>query len=86
MLVIYKFSKRVTLIKNKDTFITKRWVYVFLIRLNFINWGLPEELITKRDPKLLSKFWTSLFKNLVVKLLYNTIYHSQTDASSEKTN
>ena len=86
MSVTYKFSKRVTLIKGKDTFTAKDLVHAFLARLDLVDWGLPRELITDRDPKFLSKFWTLLFEKLGVKLLYSTAYHPQTDGSSERTN
>ncbi len=48
-----------------------------------IDWGLPRELITNRNPKFLSSFWKALFTKLEVKLLYSTAYHLQTDGSSE---
>ena len=86
MSVTCKFSKRVTLIKGKDIFTAKDWAHAFLARIDLIDWGLPRELITDRDPKFLSKFWASLFEKLGVKLLYNTVYHPQTDGSSERTN
>ena len=84
--VTYKFSKRVTLIKGKDTFTAKDWSHAFLAKLDFVDWGLSGDFITDRDPKFLSKFWTSLFEKLGVKLLYSTAYHPQTDGSSERTN
>ena len=56
MLVTCKFSKRVTLIEGADTWSAERWAHAFLNRLNLIDWGLPGELITNRDPKFLSKF------------------------------
>ena len=86
MSVTYKFSKRVILIKGKDTFTAEDWAHAFLARLDLVDWDLPRELITDRDPKFLSKFWTSLFEKLGVKLLYSTAYHPQTDGSSERTN
>ena len=86
MSVTCKFSKRVTLIEGKDTFTAENWAHAFLVRLDLVDWGLPEKLITNRDPKFLSKFWTSLFKKLGMKLLYSTAYHPQTDGSSKKTN
>ena len=86
MSVTCKFSKRVTLIKGKDAFIAEDWAHAFLTRLDLVDWSLPRELITDRDPKFLSKFWTSLFEKLDVKLLYSTAYHAQTNGSSEKTN
>ena len=72
MLVTCKFSKRVTPIEGADTWSTDQWAQAFLKRLDLINWGLPGELITDRDPKFLSKFWAELFARLGVKLLYST--------------
>lgn len=84
--VTCKFSKRVTLIEGKDIWMVKEWAYVFLSRLDLIDWGLLGELISNRDCKFLSNFWTALFKKLKVKLLYNLAYHPQMDRSSMKTN
>lgn len=56
MLVICKFSKKITLIEEKNTFIAKEWACVFFTKLDFIDWGLSKELITDRDPKFPSSF------------------------------
>ena len=84
--VTCKFSKRVTLVEDADIWPAEQWSHAFLKRLNLIDWGLPGELITDRDPKFLSKFWSVLFAKLGVKLLYSTAYHPQTDRASEQTN
>ena len=86
MLVICKFSKRITLIPSEDPWSAEDWVHAFLKRLDLIDWGLPGELITESDPKFLSSFWKALFTKLGVKLLYSTVYHPQTDGASERTN
>lgn len=86
ILVTYKFSKKVTLIKNKDTFPAKRSAYAFLARLSLIDWSLLRELITNKNPKFFSKFWTSLFEKLGVKLLYSTAYYLQINGSNKRTN
>lgn len=86
MSVTCKFSKRITLVPSKDTWPAADWAYALLARLDLIDWGLPEELITNRNPKFLSEFWMALFTKLEVKLLYSTAYHPQTDGSSERTN
>ncbi len=83
MSIMCKFSKRVTLVEGADTWSAEQWAHAFLKRLDLIDWGLPRELITDRDPKFLSKFWTALFAKLRVKLLYSTAYHPQTDGASE---
>lgn len=56
MSVTCKFSKQVTLVEGKDIWSAKDWTYVLLQRLDMIDWGLPSELITDRDPKFPSEF------------------------------
>lgn len=84
--VTCKFSKRVILVEGKDVWSAKNWTYALLRHLDMIDWGLFLQLITNRDPKLLSEFWKALFTNLRMKLLYSTAYHLQTNKSSECTN
>ena len=43
-------------------------------------------IISDRDKKFLSAFWSALFEKLGVRLLYSTAYHPQTDGQSERTN
>ena len=43
-------------------------------------------MISNKDRKFLSELWKALFKRLNVSLLYFTIYHSQTNESSERIN
>lgn len=75
MSVTCKFSKRITLIEEIDTWSAKQWAHAFLKHLDLVNPGLPGQLISNYNPKFLSKFWTALFTKLGVKLLYNTAYH-----------
>lgn len=86
MSVIYKFSKRVTFIEGANTWSAEQWAYAFLNGLDLINWSLPGELITNHDPKFLSKFWTTLFKKLGVRLLYSIAYHPQTNGFNKRIN
>lgn len=86
MLVIHKFFKKITLIKEKNTWTAKQLAHTFFCRLDFINWRLLRELITDCDSKLLDKFWTTLFNKLGVKFFYCMTYHPQTNGSSQKTN
>lgn len=43
-------------------------------------------MINDRNRKFLFDFWTSILKTLRINFLYSTIYHSQIDDSSERTN
>lgn len=86
MSVIYRFSKKVTLIKGKDTWIAKEWAYTCLAWLDLVACSLLEKLITDWKLKFLGQFWTTLFEKLRVKLLYSIAYHPQPDSSNERTN
>lgn len=81
-----KYSKRISLIPGKQTWGAKEWAEALLMRLDIADWGLPKKIISDRDRKFLSEFWTTLFIQLGVKLAYSTGYHPQTDGASERTN
>ena len=48
--------------------------------------GLPQKIISDRDPRFTSTFFKELCKLLHVKQNISTAYHPQTDGQSEKTN
>ena len=86
MSISCKFNKRVILILEKVTFIVALWGEVLLDRLNIANWGLLKVIISNRDRKFLFDMWIVMFNKLEVKLLYFTVYHSQTNDQFERTN
>ena len=75
MSVTDKFSKRVTLIPGKDDWTAAQWAEALLDQLWLADWGLPKVIISDRDRKFLSNFWTALFKKLGVQLFYSIAYH-----------
>ncbi|MBW0549984.1 hypothetical protein O181_089699 [Austropuccinia psidii MF-1] len=46
--------------------------------------GVPKIIISDRDPKLTSEFWTNLYDILGTKLAFSTAYHPQTDGLAER--
>ena len=81
-----KFSRRVTLLYGKTTYDAADWARLLLNRLLTSDWGLPEGIISDKDPKFLSDFWRAIFKRLATELLTSTAFHSQTNGGSERTN
>jgi transposase InsO family protein len=48
--------------------------------------GLPNIIISDRDPKFTSKFWKSLFKTLETEQRFSTGFHPETRGQTERLN
>jgi len=48
--------------------------------------GLPETIVSDRDTRFTSKFWTSLMQLLQVKLNLSTAFHPERDGQTERVN
>ncbi|MBW0488638.1 hypothetical protein O181_028353 [Austropuccinia psidii MF-1] len=46
--------------------------------------GVPKTIISDRDPKFTSEFWTNLYDILGTKVAFSTAYHPQTDGLAER--
>ena len=53
-----------------------------IIRLH----GVPKQLLSDRDPRLTSAYWTSFCKHLGIKNLFTTAYHPQSNSTTERVN
>ena len=46
--------------------------------------GVPQEIMSDRDPRLMSHFWQQFFAHLGIHLLHSTAHHPQMDGKSEQ--
>lgn len=48
--------------------------------------GVPKTILSDRDSRFVLAFWTSLQRNLGIRLAFSIAYHLQTDGQTERTN
>ncbi|MBW0487724.1 hypothetical protein O181_027439 [Austropuccinia psidii MF-1] len=83
LIIVDRFSKSMKLIPchKKDTATDNS----LLFSNNIIsNCGVPKIIISERDPKFTSEFWTNLYDMLGTKLSFSTAYHTQKDGLAER--
>uniref|UniRef100_H3GPY2 Integrase catalytic domain-containing protein n=1 Tax=Phytophthora ramorum TaxID=164328 RepID=H3GPY2_PHYRM len=78
-------SKMAHLAAVPDTIGGKGTAKLFIDRV-FRQHGLPESIVSERDPRFMGKFWSSVFKVLGTRLDMPTTDHPQTDGQTERVN
>ncbi|MCO5604786.1 hypothetical protein L7F22_058957 [Adiantum nelumboides] len=48
--------------------------------------GMPQSIVSDRDPRMTSLFWRGLFENMGTTLKFSSSFHPQTDGQSEEAN
>ena len=85
LVVVDKFSRMVHFIPtttNVDATQVATLIIDSIVRLH----GVPEAIISDRDPKFTGKFWQSFWSQLGTTLVMSTAFHPQTDGQTERTN
>ena len=77
-----RLSKRVHFIPSKDSDTAVDVANSFFKNM-FPYHGMPDSIVSDRDPKFKSKFWKRLMQLLGVQLKMSTSRHPQNDGSSE---
>ncbi|GMG17590.1 unnamed protein product [Phytophthora fragariaefolia] len=80
-----RLSKMAHLAAVPDTIDGEGIATLFLDRV-FRQHGLPEAVVSDRDPRFTGKFWTSIFAELGTRLDMSTADHPQTDGQTERVN
>ncbi len=77
-----RLTRRVHFIPSKDSDTAVDVANAFFSHL-FKHHGMPDSIVSDRDPKFTSKFWKRLMELCGVKLKMSSSRHPQTDGSSE---
>lgn len=80
-----RFSKRVRLIPSKSSDTAEDVAKCFFNHIFRLH-GLPDSVVSDRDRKFTSRFWSSLMGLCGIKLKMSTSRHPQTDGATEVMN
>ncbi|POM62678.1 LOW QUALITY PROTEIN: putative retroelement [Phytophthora palmivora] len=85
LVFVCRLSKMYHLAPVRDKVTGKQAAQLFLDSV-FRYHGLPETIVTDRDPRFTGAFWDTLFQLLGTKLTMSTADHPQTDGQTERAN
>jgi hypothetical protein len=83
MVILDRLSSMVHLIPTNTTATALDIAWLWLDNIVRLH-GLPDTMVSDRDPRFISRFWTELHRLIGIKLLKSTAYHPQTDGASER--
>ncbi|POM78358.1 LOW QUALITY PROTEIN: Pol protein [Phytophthora palmivora] len=85
LVLVCRLSKMMHLAPVRDKVTGKQATQLFLDSV-FRYHGLPETIVSDRDPRFTGVFWATLFQLLRTKLTMSTADHLQTDGQTERVN
>ena len=81
--VLCRLTSLVHLIPLRTTTTAAQLAPMFMSHIVRLH-GLPETIVSDRDPKFTSQFWTETHRLLGIKLMKSTAFHPQTNGASER--
>lgn len=83
--VVDKYSKMIHCLPTTTTVTAPQLAHLFMREI-VRHHGLPSSIVSDRDPRFTSSFWTQLWKQFGTTLAMSTAYHPQSDGQTERAN
>jgi len=83
--IVDRFSKMAHFIPLRTKEHIKELALTFVKEIWRLH-GLPESIVSDRDTRFTSKFWTSLMQQLQLKLNLSTAFHPESDGQTKRVN
>jgi hypothetical protein len=85
LVIVDKLIKSAHFISVRDTYDVTNVARVFVNEVIHLH-GIPKNIISDRDSRFTSRFWTSLQSALGTQLNLSTSYHPEIDGQTERVN
>ena len=85
LVVVDKLTKNTHFIPVRDIYEVADVARVFINEIIRFH-GVPKKIISDRDPRFASRFWTCMQSALGTQLNLSTAYHPETDGQTERVN
>ncbi|KAK9048621.1 hypothetical protein SSX86_032414 [Deinandra increscens subsp. villosa] len=82
--IVDRLTKSAHFLAIKESDKTEKLAKIYLKEIVKLH-GVPLSIISDRDPRFTSNFWTSLQEAMGTRLDMSTAYHPQTDGKTERT-
>ncbi|MCO5568181.1 hypothetical protein L7F22_021877 [Adiantum nelumboides] len=79
---IDRFSKQAYFVPVKKTVKPDHLARLFVAQIFRLH-GMPETIVSDRDPRFTSLFWKAIWENIGMRLQFSSSFHPQTDGQSE---
>ncbi|MCO5553853.1 hypothetical protein L7F22_007379 [Adiantum nelumboides] len=83
--IICRFSKQAHFIPVRKKIKPEHMVKIFMQNI-FKYHGMPQSIVSDRDPRMTSLFWKALFENMGTTLKFSSSFHPQTNGQFEEAN
>ncbi|MCO5594877.1 hypothetical protein L7F22_048912 [Adiantum nelumboides] len=83
--IICRFRKQAHFIHVRKKIKPDQMARLFMSNI-FKYHGMPQSIVSDRDPRMTSLFWRGLFENMGTTLKFSSSFHPQTDGQSEEAN
>ncbi|MCO5612199.1 hypothetical protein L7F22_066461 [Adiantum nelumboides] len=83
--IICGFSKQAHFVPVRKKIKSEHMVKLFM-HIVFKYHGMPQSIVSDRDPRVRSLFWKALFENMGTTLKFSSSFHPQIDGQSEEAN
>ncbi|MCO5587075.1 hypothetical protein L7F22_041021 [Adiantum nelumboides] len=83
--IIDRFNKQAYFVPVKKTIKLNHLARLFVAQIFRLH-GMPETIVSNRDPRFTSLFWKAIWENIGTRLQFSSSFHPQTDGQSEISN